>query len=404
MKKSILFVDDEPSVLDGLRRMLYPMRHEWDMAFVTSGQGAMNLMAERPFEVIVSDIRMPGMDGAELLTKVRQKHPQLVRIVLSGHSAKETVLRLVGSAHQYLSKPCDAETLKSTISRAVTLRDLLGNESLKQLISQMKSLPSLPSLYAEVIEEVRNPNGSIKKVGEIISKDVGMTAKVLQLVNSAFFGLSRHVSSPVQAAGLLGFETLQSLVLAVNVFSQFDRAKSHTFCIESFWRHSMETGTAAKQIAAAENASEQVAADALMAALLHDAGKLMLAQEAAEPYQEALALADSKGIPHWEAEQEILGATHAEAGAYLLGLWGLPDPIVEAVAYHHCPSHTMCNSLIPLTAVHVANALVHERTAGEDDGGVSRLDLDYLSQIGLVDRLPAWRDRYDKIAEQGGKE
>ena len=400
--KHILFVDDEPSVLHGLRRMLRPMRHEWNTAFASSGKEALNMLSERPFDVIVSDMRMPDMDGAALLTEVTRQYPQVVRIVLSGHSAKDTILRSVGLAHQYLSKPCDAETLKCTVSRVVALRSLLGNDSLKNLISKMKSLPSLPGLYVAVIEELQRPEASINKVGEIISQDLGMTAKVLQLVNSAFFGLARHVSSAAQAASLLGLNALQALVLTVNVFTEFHSAKAAGFCIETLWHHSMVTGATAKKIALAENDPEQAVADTLMAGLLHDAGKLMLAQEVPALYQDAMALAQRQSIPDWQAERRILGATHAEVGGYLLGLWGLPDPIVEAVAFHHNPSRPSANTFTPLTAAHVANVLRHQQNP-DDRQQTSQLDLDYLSRIGLTDRLPVWRDISHQVADNGAE-
>jgi len=113
-KKRVLFVDDEPRILDGRRRMLRSMRHEWKMSFAETGQEALAILANQPFDVVVVDMRMPGMDGVQLLSEVRKRH-QIIRIVLSGTADREAILRAVGLAHQYLSKPCDAETLKSVL-------------------------------------------------------------------------------------------------------------------------------------------------------------------------------------------------------------------------------------------------------------------------------------------------
>lgn len=189
MKIGILFVDDEPNVLRSIRRMLHGLRQEWDMKFVESGHEALSLLAKEAFEVIITDMRMPQMDGAQLLTEVKKQYPHMVRIVLSGHTDKDMILKSVQQAHQYLSKPCDAETLKSTISRTRARRSLLSQESLKRIVSKIDVLPSLPSLYAEIINELQSSDLSIQKIGQIISKDLGMTAKVLQMVNSAFFGI-----------------------------------------------------------------------------------------------------------------------------------------------------------------------------------------------------------------------
>jgi len=402
--KRILFVDDEPKVLEGIQRMLRPMRHEWQMAFAHSGPEALDILAERPFDVVVSDMRMPGMDGGELLTEVMRRYPETVRIVLSGYSAKETVLRSVGPTHQYLAKPCDAETLKRVIARAYALRGVLSSGTLRQTVSQIRSLPSLPRLYVELVNELQSPDASMKRVGQIIGKDVGMTAKVLQLVNSAFFGLRRHVSDPSQAAGLLGLDTIQALVLSIQVFSQFDGARATGLCLDTLWNHSAATGTLAKSICAAEDCETSACDHALMAGLLHDAGKLVLAANLPERYGQVLVLARDEAVAEWEAERQVFGTTHAEVGAYLLGLWGLPNPIVEALAFHHCPNEYIETTFAPLTAVHVADALEHGPDAAAAGRDVSRLDIDYLARIGLAERLPAWRELHQAVLQEGASE
>ncbi len=392
VKKNILFVDDDPNVLDGLRRMLHPMRKEWEMAFAPGGEQALAALAEKRFDVVVSDMRMPGMDGAQLLTEVMRRYPETVRIALSGHSERDLLLRAVGPTHQYLAKPCDPELLKSVVARAGTLREVLSKDALRQVVSQMQSLPSLPQLYLEIVKELRSPDASIKRVGAIISKDMAMTAKVLQLVNSAFFGLQRHIADAREAATFLGIATLQTLVLSADVFSQFDHARAAGLCIETLWNHSMATGTLAKQIAVAEGCEAKGCDHALMAGLLHDAGKLVFAGNLPEQYRQALDMARDEALAEWQAEQRVFGTTHAETGAYLLGLWGLPDPIVESLAFHHCPNQCPATTFTPLTAVHVASALEHESTNSEEDPMASRLDAEYLVRLGLADRLPAWRD------------
>jgi CheY-like chemotaxis protein len=220
MKKRVLFVDDEENLREGLRRMSYLLRGEWEMAFAESGAQALALLSKAPFDVIVSDMRMPGMDGARLLDEVRQRYPQMVRLILSGHSDREMILRAVGPSHQYLAKPCDIETLLATLTRAYALRELLMNEDLRRIITAMQTLPSRPAVYAAVVEAVQSPSVSLEKIGELIQRDIGMTAKILQLVNSAFFGLQRPMSSPVQAVRLLGLETVQALILSGQIFER----------------------------------------------------------------------------------------------------------------------------------------------------------------------------------------
>ncbi len=221
MKKSILFVDDEANVLSGLRRMLRGQREEWDCEFADSGQAALALIAERDgFDVIVTDMRMPGMDGAQLLEQVKQVSPRTVRLVLSGQSDQELTMKAVGPAHQFLSKPCDAETLVNVIKRACALRDRLAPGGLTNLVSQLDRLPSMPGIYRRLVHELQSPDVGVAEVGRIIAEDPAMTSKILQLVNSSFFCFQQRISDPVQAAMILGINTIKALVLSVHVFGQ----------------------------------------------------------------------------------------------------------------------------------------------------------------------------------------
>jgi len=389
----ILFVDDEPNVLQGLQRMLRPMRQEWEMEFTDSGAQALAKLSEHPFDIVVSDMRMPRMDGNQLLTEVMQKHPQVVRIILSGHSDQEVILKSVGIAHQYLSKPCDPEILKTTVARAIALRDLMANVLLKRLVSQMQSLPCLPSLYVELVDELGKPDPSIKAIGETISKDVAMTAKILQLVNSPFFGICKRVSSPAEATSLLGLDIVRSLVLSIQVFSQFNQASVPGMPLEQLWSHSLKVGQYAKHIARAENQDRRIADDAFMAGVLHDTGKLILASNFSDWYNQAISLSKEKQEPLAVLETELFGTSHGEVGAYLLGLWGFSHPLIEAVAFHHHPSRSPDGGFSLLTAVHVANAFAHADSSSNGPVHPSNsLDVEYIANLNLTERIPCWRE------------
>ncbi len=396
----ILFVDDESKVLEGLQRMLRSMRHDWEMAFAEGGQAALERLAQEPFDVVVSDMRMPGKDGAQLLTEVMERHPQIVRIILSGHSDQEMIMRSVGPAHQYLSKPCDAETLKKTVTRACALRDLLTSEKLRLLVSQMQALPSLPSLYLQLTKELQSPEASINRVGEIIAQDMGMTAKILQMVNSAFFGLRRQVSCPTEAASFIGLDRVRALVLSVHVFSQFNGAELPDNFLPQLWAHCLLVAKFSELIAKAEHQERRVIDEAFTAGLLHDVGKLVLAANQPKPYREMLALAESERLTADAAERQVFGASHTEVGAYLLGLWGLPHSLVETVAFHQAPSQCAVDGFGPLTAVHVANLLEDERHQAERPRASSSMDLDHLTKLGLLDRLPVWRQACESLESE----
>ena len=401
MKKRILFVDDEPKVLQGLKRMLRGMLQEWEMMFVGSGKEALEIMNQQTFEVVVSDMRMPGMNGAELLKEIMNRYPQVIRIILSGHSDREMILKSVQTAHQYLSKPCDAETLKATIIHACGLRELLSNDEMKKLVSKMDSLPSLPALYIKMMDELQSPESSIKKVGDIIDKDIAMSAKILQLVNSAFFGIPQHISSPSQAVSLLGLEIVKSLVLSVHVFTQFDQSRLRNIPLDLLWQHCIKVGYLSKRIYEEESNDKKVIGYAMTAGLLHDIGKLILMTNFPEKYESVVSNASKQEILLSKNEIEVFGVTHSEVGAYLLGLWGLPDLIIEAIFYHHKPHQVPGRIFVPLSALHMANTIEHEMYPKRRLGAVQPINSDYIGELGLSERLPVWRDICHKEIEKG---
>ena len=391
MKKRILFVDDDHKVLDGLQRTLLGMGSEWEIEFASSGREALEILKGKSFHVVVTDMRMPGMDGCQLFERVKNLHPQVVRIILSEYSDKDIILNSAGLTHQFLAKPCDAEALKSTIARACAVRELLEDESLINVISKIESLPSLPSLYREVVEEANSPNGSLAKIGEIISKDVGMSAKLLQLVNSAFFGLPEPVSSTVRAVNLLGLQTIKTLILTIKIFSQFDRAGLPCYSIPSLMDHSVSMGILARSIATQEDLGQKQIDQAFMAGLLHDIGKLILLDKLPSKCLEISKAFNSSGCQLWEAEQKVLGTSHAQVGAYLMGIWGFSESIVEAIAFHHCPSKCSNSTFGILSIIHLANAFEHGDHSKENG---NRLDAEYLDKLGIVDRFDANRKIY----------
>lgn len=394
--KRILFVDDEVKVLQGLGRMLRVMRHEWEMTFIDDSSKAVEVLQQEAFDAIVVDMRMPFVDGEEMLGQARDLKPGMARIVLSGHAEREAAMRSVGLAHQFLAKPCDADTLRATVSRACELRRLLAEAGLADTVCQLGKLPSLPRLYQAITEEMSREDASLKRVASIIGQDLAMTAKVLQLVNSAFFGLGRRVANIEQAVSYLGVEVIRSLVVSQAAFSAFEAVDLEFF--QQLWEHSTQTAALAKLIAERESRDPIVHGESLQAGMLHDIGALVLAARLQDRYRDVRDTEHSEGTLA-AREQEAFGCDHGRIGAYLMGLWGLSDRIVEAIAYHDRPLDCAFRAFSPLTAVHAASALVLE-AAGKAEFE-SKLDLPYLEAVGCADRLESWREEAQRIAGQG---
>ena len=402
MKRRILFVDDEPMVLNGLQRTLRKMRRDWDMTFVGSGREALDVLGKKPMDVIVSDLRMPEMDGGRLLAEVKKQHPHLVRIILSGQLDQEMTLRSVQLAHQSLSKPCDAEVLKHTLAKLFALRDFLSDDSIKSIISQIESLPSMPSIYTEIVSEMQSDDPAIKKVGEIISKDISMTAKILQMVNSAFFGLFQKIKSPEQAVMMLGMETIKALVLSVKIFSEFNQNNFSWFNIDALFDHSLAVSVYAKTIIKNENPDQGLINNSMMAGLLHDLGKLILATNFEKSYRQVLAEAQGTGKNPLDLEYEAFGTSHAEIGAYLMGLWRLENSIIEAIAFHHLPARSMSQNIGLLAAVHVGDALDYEARTSSPENTQLQCDTEYLDKLEITGRIPQWRQACGELRERNG--
>jgi HD-like signal output (HDOD) protein/CheY-like chemotaxis protein len=399
MNKRILFVDDEPMVLSGLERSLRGMRKEWDMEFAPGGRQALEALAHARFDVVVTDMRMPEIDGAALLEQVKSKYPRTMRFVLSGHSDRETILRSIGQTHQFLSKPCDLDELRQKIAQAFALRELLENPTLKEIVSRLDTVPSLPSLYVSLTEALGQADISVAKIAGIIKQDMGMTSKILQLVNSAFFSLPCQVSNPHQAVSLLGIDNIRAAVLSVHVFSELEGDPNGS--LSALWPHSLTTAAFATAIARYEKMPQGLQDDAFAAGLLHDIGRLVLASVCKVQYAQVRENLRKEKTSLAQAESKTFGCTHSEVGAYLLGLWGLPDPVVQAVAWHHTPSRCAGSSFSPLIAVHVADVFDHRLHANASMDETPTLDEGALAALGLLERTEPWWNACQKLKAKG---
>lgn len=353
----VLFVDDEPQILRGITRMLDCTDVDWDIVTANSGNEALELLEDRIAEVVVSDMKMPGMDGAQLLEEVSRLYPEAVRIILSGQAEKEVVYRAVKPMHQYLAKPCEADRLRDAIARSCSLRLVLEATKSHQILGRISSLPSLPEIYQQVVAATESKGSSIEQIGSLVAQDVAMAAKILQLANSAIFSPRSTVTSPAQAASLIGLDAFKSLVLSLSVFQSFEGTACEGFSISKLTQHSLTVGGLCREIAKSEGLPKETVNEAFTAGLLHDVGKLILAANAADVFSSANALAKAEQIPLIAAEQQAFGLGHDGIGSYLLSLWGLPQNIIEGIAFHHSPELCKGQELTPAAIVYFANYL-----------------------------------------------
>lgn len=388
-KKNVLFVDDEPNILAGIQRALRSIRHDFNFFFAENGVEALKMMDQQSIAIIVSDMRMPGMDGAQLLTEVQQRHPQTIRIMLTGHAEEEAILRTVNVVHQLLAKPCEPNTLKQTLQRSSTLHDLITDEVLKGIVSGLGSLPSLPAIYSKLVRTLKDPDSALDDVATIIEQDVAMTAKLMQLVNSSFFGIFQKIDNTGRAVKLLGLDTIKDLVLGMQVFDSIT-ILSTDLRPENLWHHSILVAQASKQIALKADADTEMINNCYIAGMLHDIGRLLLASKMDERYAETVSLAKSTNKTLTEAEREVFQVTHAELGAYLIGLWGFHVDIFEALAFHNNLDAYTKNTFSAAIAVHIADYCYYQQYPDNCIGSPPVLNLDFINGLQPEAELELW--------------
>lgn len=385
-KKRVLFVDDDPLLLRVYELMLSDDADAWEVVTACDGERGLECIRRQPFDIVVSDMRMPGVSGTELMHEVRKIDPSTSRVILSGLQDQKEIAESLQATHQFVAKPFHPRELKATLEQLGRLKTLLADKALQSIAGHLNTLPSFPAVYLDVIVALSSEDASMDQIGEIISRDPALVAKLLQVANSAAFGLMKKVSSPTEAVQFLGFSTVRALTLSVHVFANFIGIRHARFSAERLCDHSMRTAQIARAIMQAEGATLAEIDHAYTAGMLHDVGKLVLAQNLPDQFQQALQLADQRRLPAFAAEREVFGTTHAAVGAYLLGLWGLPGDIVEGVAFHSEPP---AGAFTAAGAVHIASALEHEAAGNSADAAL--INQAFLHSVQKAAALEPWR-------------
>ncbi len=380
---NVLFVDYEIRVIDGLRRQFRSQRSNWDMRFASSGEEALKMLDEEPANVVVSDMRMPGMCGAELLKSVRENWPDTVRFVLSGQTDQSELLKDIGSIHQFVQKPCDPDRLTHAITRTHSLISLVESDKLRSVVAGIQSLPIVSQVYVRLVDALKDDTSNADMVTRIVEEDVGLCAKILQLVDSAFFGMPRRTVSVKDAIVLIGMKNLLQLVMSARIFDTLNQNNSDQGIITELWSKSSGIGGVAKKLAKDSGQSQDIYDQVCLAGVLSHIGRAILARAMPDEFSEVVKSSESNGKTIREQELEIIGVPQELIGAYALGIWGFSDTIVESVARQETPSLSMISDRgHPLFWLHLARSLQGKSSYIDP----VHLDEDWVSGIG-VDNL-----------------
>lgn len=399
LRKNILFVDDNNNVISGLQRLLRPYREQWQLFFAHSGAQALDIMQQNPIDLIVSDMMMPEMRGDELLKKVAELYPSTVRMILSGYANDETLKNALAVAHQYLSKPCSADVLREAISQVFKVQVCASNPQLIEVLGDINQLPSLPKIYHELNSAIANEDSNSNEIAQIFARDMVLSAKLLQLINSPYFGLNRTISSLSEAINLIGVKKLNLLVVSVHARTAFPVANPEIeHLMEFIWSDAARVSELARLIAIAENQVGDRPDQAYLAGLLHNLGLLIFASRSTQKIKQLFALLESTSASVTTLESEIFGFSRSEAAAYVLNLWKIPPGIIEAILLQYTPNQSDYDGMTALTAVHVAACLMQpDITPGYARLFEISLDTPYLARINKLERLPEWQLAANKI-------
>ncbi len=398
-KKNILFVDDNENVISGIQRQLRPYREQWQLFFAKTGEQALDLMAQYPIDMIVSDMMMPEMRGDELLKIVSEKFPGTVRIILSGYADEVSLKNGLEVAHQYFSKPCTAEIIREAISQIFKIQDCLKNPKIVTEVGDPSQLPSLPKIYHQLNAAIANENTTINEISNIFASDMVLSAKLLQLIYSPYFGLNRNISNLTEAVNLIGLKKLNNLVLSVHVKNAFPILNSEMeYYMGYLWQDAGRVAELARLITLSENQQEDRPDQAYLGGLLHNLGLLIFLSRGGDKLKYLLEQVKNTEIPVADLELDIFGFTRSEAAAYVLSLWKIPPRIIEAILLQNRPNDTDYDDISALTAVHVAACLLKPSVMSACDRLFDMpLNTVYLQRINKLERLPDWQLLADKV-------
>lgn len=389
--QTILLVDDNPNVLHSFKRALHSAKNQWTILTAESGADALEILSRENLDIVISDLRMPVMDGVALLGIVAQQSPATLRIAITGDADPVLCQQATLVAHQFIAKPIDPQELTRIINQATEVSRLIIKPDVRRTILRIANLPSQPGLYNQLITELNNPDVDLEAIALVISQDISMTAKILQLVNSAYFGLAREVKEVSQAVFYLGVEIIRDLSFSIHLFSQFDQKLIERSGLTNLWDHSLRVASCSRGIASSTIIDKKAIAGAFTAGLLHDIGKLILGTTSPDFYSSLLIQKITDPVQILVREREEFGSTHSEIGAYLLGSWGLPPDLIRAVLMHHSYLDIEPDKFSTSLAVWFANAFVCAFTDSTQTTLIDQIHLSPASRF-LSDNVERWQN------------
>jgi len=348
--KNVLFVDDEKQILKAFRRAFIDSSFQVKLA--SSGEEALALLKEGHINLVISDMRMPKMDGYSLLSQVKVMYPEVLRVILSGYSDERVVFKALKKniAKLYLFKPWDNEVLEKTIIGILKTQDLLTSHHLMRVINEIEELPTTPVSYNKILKLIEE-DASEKIIGTAIEKDQAIASQVLHIANSAYYG--KKTGSVQEAIFKIGLEGTRELILSTSIIQAFSGERVLSRKIEEMWGYAFVVNKLV-QFIYKEILERPFPSEYQATGLLHNIGCVFLLTLFGKDYLHKKVEAKNSHISMCEMEKRSFGITHTEAGGFLMSWWGFPFPIIEATLYHHDPFNEAIIHKKLVAVVHIA--------------------------------------------------
>jgi HD-like signal output (HDOD) protein len=332
----ILLVDGDGNLLKAARQDFWQSHRTWEVLLAPTGAEAVAILSRDTVDIVIIDMHLPDMDGADLIHRVRECQPGAVRIALADHAMDEWLEKSEGDLHRIFIKPVEPSRLIGAVESLDIEDDETRVRAVRAFVGGLGRIPSLPSLYSELVALLQREDAGMGEVARLIRHDLGVASQVLKLANSVHCASGRPVSEIGQALAMLGMDSLKSLVLFRGLISGFDSPRPQGLDLEKLWFHSFQVASGTRKLAVLEGET-QLADLAFSVGLLHDVGMVVLATDPSGRYRAVLEQAQTSRIPLAILEHETYGVDHSQVGAHLLNLWGLPPEFCRPVREHHAP-------------------------------------------------------------------
>ena len=388
---TILLADIDEARLEELSSIIQAAKPDWEVVALTSAADVLQCASNDDIHCVVTDYDLQDSNGIDLLKNIQIKHPNIVRLTVSANQHHDVVQKSTVASHRFVERTVPDEVLVGAIECSLRLKNLLSDASLTQCMSEIRTLPSLPEIYQQMVSELTAPQSSLQNIARIIESDNALTVTVLKIVNSAFYGLNQRVESVSHGVALLGVHLIKNITLTAKVFAQFQGSKQQLLKLQQLNDGANRTGALANQFARLSGVSRSAVDHAQIAGMLSNIGELVELSRATKESSEGLE-ANIQGEANIQAKNNMRASIELQ-GAYLLRLWSLPDPVVEAVAMQYESPPFSKVAITPLIILHAIRYL--EQNFSE----LIRKDAcsAYLEQIVSTKIANLWIDAYNDL-------